>query len=47
MEGAQSHVVRAAFLQLHVAADDFDHVGAGQQLLDERLGDGDYSGTLD
>jgi hypothetical protein len=40
MEGAQAHEVGAAFLELHVLAHDVDHVDAGQQLLDERLGDG-------
>jgi hypothetical protein len=37
---AQAHEVGAAFLELHVLAHDVDHVDAGQQLLDERLGDG-------
>jgi hypothetical protein len=40
VEGAQPHEIGSALLQLHVAADDFHYVGAGQQLLDERLGDG-------
>jgi hypothetical protein len=40
VKGAQAHEVGAAFLELHVFAHDFDHVDAGQQLLDERLGDG-------
>jgi hypothetical protein len=40
MERAQAHEVDAAFLELHILAHDVDHVDAGQQLLDERLGDG-------
>jgi hypothetical protein len=37
---AQAHEVGAAFLELHVLAHDVDDVDTGQQLLDERLGDG-------
>jgi hypothetical protein len=40
MERAKTHEVGAAFLELHVLAHDVDHIDAGQQLLDERLGDG-------
>ena len=40
MERAQAHEVGAAFFQLHVAADDLDHVGAGNQFLDKCMGDG-------
>lgn len=40
MEGAQAHVVGTAFLQLHVATDDVDDIGAGDQLLDKGLRDG-------
>jgi hypothetical protein len=40
MKRAQAHEIRAAFLELHVFAHDFDHVDARQQLLNERLGDG-------
>ena len=38
VKGAQPHEVGPAFLELHVASHDIDHVDAGQQLLDERLG---------
>jgi hypothetical protein len=40
MERAQAHEIGATFLQLHVLTHNVDHVDAGQQLLDERLGDG-------
>ncbi len=40
VEGAQPHEVGAALLELHIAADDLHHVGAGEQFLDEGLGDG-------
>ena len=42
MKRAQAHEVSAAFLELHILAHDVDHVDAGQQLLDERLGDGHW-----
>ena len=40
MEWAKTHVTRAAFLELHVAAHDLDYVGTLQQFLDEGLGNG-------
>ena len=40
MKGAQAHEVGAAFFELHVAAHDFDHVGARDEFLDECLRDG-------
>jgi len=35
MKRAQAHEVGAAFFELHIAADDIDHVGTRQQLLNE------------
>ena len=40
MERAKPHEIGPAFLQLHVAADDVDHVSACQQLLNKGLGNG-------
>ena len=47
MKGHRPHEL-APFFQLHVAADDIDHVDARKQLLDERLGmdTGDFSQPL-
>jgi hypothetical protein len=35
VEGAQPHEIGAALLELHIAADDLDHVGARDEFLDE------------
>ena len=40
VEGAQPHEVGAAFFELHVATHHIDDIDAGQQLLDEGLGNG-------
>ena len=37
---AQAHVVGAPLFELHVAAHDLHHIRAGDQFLDEGLGDG-------
>ena len=39
VEGAQPHEVGAALLERDIAAHHLDHVHAGEQFLDERLGD--------
>ena len=46
MKGAQAHKVGAAFFELHIAAHDFNHVSARDQLLDKclRYGHGRYCG---
>ena len=40
VKGAQAHVVRAPALQLDVLPHHVHHIGARQQVLDERLGYG-------
>ena len=40
MKRAQAHEIGAALFELHIAAHDIDHVDAGKQLLDKRLGNG-------
>jgi hypothetical protein len=35
VERAQAHEVGAGLLELHIAADDFDHIGARDEFLDE------------
>ena len=40
VERAQPHEIGTAFFQLHIAADQLDDVGAVNQLLDKRLGNG-------
>ena len=40
MEGAQAHEIGAAFFQCHMAAHHLDHVGTGDEFLDEVLGNG-------
>ena len=40
MKGAQPHKIRAAFFQLHMPPHDVDHIRAGDELLDEAVGDG-------
>ena len=40
MKWAKPHEIGPAFLQLHVTADDVDHVSACQQLLNKGLGNG-------
>ena len=40
VERAQAHEVGAALFQLNITPDDVHHVGAGQEFLNECLGDG-------
>ena len=37
---AQAHEIGPALFERYMTADDLDHVGAGDQFLDERLGNG-------
>ena len=43
MKGTQPHEVGAAFFEMHITTDDFDNIGAVNQFLDKRLGNGHHA----